>query len=74
MMLATLFDFPQPERRKLTHWSDVAITNLEAGAVLFQFHPRPPRPASHHPRLIVATPDANACCSSQTSPAIATKS
>jgi cytochrome P450 len=30
MMLATLFDFPQQERRKLTHWSDVAIANLEA--------------------------------------------
>ena len=30
MMLATLFDFPQAERRKLTHWSDVAIANLEA--------------------------------------------
>jgi cytochrome P450 len=30
MMLATLFDFPQEERRKLTHWSDVAIANIEA--------------------------------------------
>jgi cytochrome P450 len=30
MMLATLFDFPQAERRKLTHWSDVAIANIEA--------------------------------------------
>lgn len=30
MMLATLFDFPQVERRKLTHWSDVAIANVEA--------------------------------------------
>ena len=29
MMLATLFDFPQADRRKLTHWSDVAIANLE---------------------------------------------
>ena len=29
MMLATLFDFPQAERRKLTHWSDVAIANIE---------------------------------------------
>jgi cytochrome P450 len=28
MMLATLFDFPQEDRRKLTHWSDVAIANL----------------------------------------------
>ncbi len=30
MMLATLFDFPQDERRKLTHWSDVAIANVAA--------------------------------------------
>ena len=30
MMLATLFDFPQEERRKLTDWSDVAIANVEA--------------------------------------------
>jgi cytochrome P450 len=30
MMLATLFDFPQDDRRKLTHWSDVAIANIEA--------------------------------------------
>ncbi|MBL6612773.1 MAG: cytochrome P450 [Reyranella sp.] len=30
LMLATLFDFPQAERRKLTHWSDVAIANVEA--------------------------------------------
>lgn len=30
MMLATLFDFPQADRRKLTHWSDVAICNIEA--------------------------------------------
>lgn len=30
LMLATLFDFPQAERRKLTRWSDVAIANIEA--------------------------------------------
>ena len=30
MMLATLFDFPQAERRKLTYWSDVAIANIAA--------------------------------------------
>ena len=30
MMLATLFDFPQAERRKLTWWSDVAIANIAA--------------------------------------------
>ncbi len=29
LMLATLFDFPMAERRKLTHWSDVAIANIE---------------------------------------------
>jgi cytochrome P450 len=28
MMLATLFDFPWAERRKLTYWSDVAICNV----------------------------------------------
>jgi len=28
-MLATLFDFPFDERRKLTHWSDVAIATPE---------------------------------------------
>jgi cytochrome P450 len=30
MMLATLFDFPFEERRKLTFWSDVAIANVDA--------------------------------------------
>src|SRR5262245_2242643 len=30
MMLATLFDFPFEERRKLTFWSDVAIANVKA--------------------------------------------
>jgi cytochrome P450 len=30
MMLATLFDFPFADRRKLTHWSDVAIANVAA--------------------------------------------
>ena len=30
LMLATLFDFPQAERRRLTWWSDVAIANIEA--------------------------------------------
>ena len=30
MMLATLFDFPWEERRKLTRWSDVAIANVAA--------------------------------------------
>lgn len=27
MMLATLFDFPQEERRRLAHWSDMATAN-----------------------------------------------
>jgi cytochrome P450 len=30
MMLATLFDFPWEDRRKLTWWSDVAIANVHA--------------------------------------------
>jgi len=30
MMLATLFDFPWEDRRKLTFWSDVAICNVNA--------------------------------------------
>jgi cytochrome P450 len=32
-MLATLFDFPFEQRRKLTRWSDVATANLELGIV-----------------------------------------
>ncbi len=32
-MLATLFDFPQEERRKLTHWSDVA-TAMPGGGLI----------------------------------------
>jgi cytochrome P450 len=32
-MLATLFDFPFEERRKLTRWSDVATANPEAGII-----------------------------------------
>jgi cytochrome P450 len=30
MMLATLFDFPWEDRRKLTFWSDVAICNVNS--------------------------------------------
>ena len=30
MMLATLFDFPFEDRRKLTWWSDVAVANVRA--------------------------------------------
>ncbi len=32
-MLATLFDFPFEERRRLTRWSDVATGGLETGVV-----------------------------------------
>ena len=32
-MLATLFDFPFEQRRKLTRWSDVATANLEQGII-----------------------------------------
>ena len=35
LMLATLFDFPQADRRRLTWWSDVAIANVaDADAVV----------------------------------------
>ena len=35
LMLATLFDFPQADRRRLTYWSDVAIANVaDADAVV----------------------------------------
>ena len=30
MMLATMFDYPQEDRRQLTHWSDVAMANVRA--------------------------------------------
>ena len=33
LMLATLFDFPYEERRKLTRWSDVATASLDAGII-----------------------------------------
>ncbi len=33
MMLATLFDFPFEERRKLTRWSDVATASPETGII-----------------------------------------
>ena len=32
-MLATLFDFPWEERRKLTRWSDVTTANVESGLI-----------------------------------------
>ena len=34
MMLATLFDFPFEERRKLTFWSDVSTMDVNAGGVV----------------------------------------
>ena len=37
-MLATLFDFPFAERRKLTYWSNVATTNLKAPDALVKTH------------------------------------
>ncbi|HBF99246.1 MAG TPA: cytochrome P450, partial [Alphaproteobacteria bacterium] len=33
MTLATLFDFPWEERRKLTRWSDIATTSPGQGLV-----------------------------------------
>src|SRR4029077_4581530 len=34
MMLATLFDYPVEERRKLTFWSDVATMDPKAGGIV----------------------------------------
>jgi cytochrome P450 len=34
MMLATLFDFPFEERRKLTFWSDVSTMDVNAGGIV----------------------------------------
>jgi cytochrome P450 len=33
-MLATLFDFPFEERRRLTFWSDVAVMDVNAGGIV----------------------------------------
>jgi len=33
LMLATLFDFPLEDRRKLTRWSDVVTANLDSGII-----------------------------------------
>lgn len=33
LMLATLFDFPYDERRKLTRWSDVTTASLDSGII-----------------------------------------
>ena len=34
LMLATLFDYPLEERRKLTYWSDVATMDSKAGGIV----------------------------------------
>jgi cytochrome P450 len=34
LMLATLFDFPLEERRKLTYWSDLAVADVNAGGIV----------------------------------------
>ena len=34
MTLATLFDIPQEDRRKLTHWSDVATSSEDSGLIM----------------------------------------
>jgi cytochrome P450 len=34
MMLATLFDFPFEERRKLTFWSDISTMDVNAGGIV----------------------------------------
>ncbi|MEM8923842.1 MAG: cytochrome P450 [Actinomycetota bacterium] len=34
LMLATMFDFPLEDRRKLTHWSDVVTTTPEPGGTV----------------------------------------
>ena len=39
-MLATLFDFPFEDRRKLTYWSDVATTNINAGGPIDSYEKR----------------------------------
>jgi len=38
-MLATLFDFPFEERRQLTHWSNVAICNINAPDAVVRSEP-----------------------------------
>ncbi len=39
-MLATLFDFPFEERRKLTFWSDIATMDIHAGGIVNSFDKR----------------------------------
>jgi len=33
-MLATLFDFPFEERRRLTYWSDVAVMDVNGSGIV----------------------------------------
>lgn len=40
MTLATLFDFPWEERRKLTYWSDIATANPQSSNFVSQEHRR----------------------------------
>lgn len=39
-MLATLFDFPFEERRKLTFWSDIATMDVNAGGIVDSYDKR----------------------------------
>ena len=48
MMLATLFDFPFAERRKLIHWSDVAIANIDDADAVGEEQRRAPGRAQDH--------------------------
>ena len=52
MMLATLFDFPWEERRKLTYWSDVAICNVQRARRACSFGGGALRRASAHGRCV----------------------
>ena len=52
-MLATLFDFPFEERRKLTYWSDVATASPRPGEIIETRRPAPRR-ADEVPRILHA--------------------
>jgi cytochrome P450 len=39
-MIATLFDFPWEERRRLAHWAEVVLTTPEAGALVTSWEQR----------------------------------
>jgi cytochrome P450 len=51
-MLATLFDFPFEERRKLTHWSDCATASPGAGGLHPDDRGGAPRRADGVPRVL----------------------